>query len=91
MPETTAEERATDLINEGRCPHVAGLARTECTQVEARGTGITLAPGTTPQLVVDAPRLVPFRADDVQAAGVDHLSMTVLPIIFDGVDTGSVR
>jgi hypothetical protein len=37
-------------------------------EVEARRPGIALATGTAAQLVVDAPRLVTFRADDVQAA-----------------------
>ena len=37
-------------------------------QVEARGTGVALAAGAAAQLVVDAARLVPLGADDVQAA-----------------------
>ena len=38
-------------------------------EVEARTAGIALASGTAAQLVVDAARLVPFGAHDVQAAG----------------------
>ncbi len=40
---------------------------------EARGTGIPLAAGAPAQLVVDAPRLVAFRSEHVQAAELAHL------------------
>ena len=42
-------------------------------QVEARRARVALAAGAAAQLVVDAPRLVALGADDVQAAGRDHL------------------
>ena len=42
-------------------------------EVEARGAGIALAARTTAELVVDATRLVPLGAEDVQAAGGHHL------------------
>src|SRR5204863_118847 len=42
-------------------------------EVEARRAGIALAAGAAAQLVVDAPRLVPLGADDVQAPGDQHL------------------
>ena len=42
-------------------------------QVEAGGAGVALAAGAAAQLVVDAPRLVPLGAEDVQAAGLEHL------------------
>src|SRR5512134_2029518 len=48
-------------------------------EVEARGAGIALPAGAAAQLVVDAPRLVALGADDVQAAGVDHLLVEHAP------------
>ena len=42
-------------------------------QVEARRPGVALAAGAAAQLVVDAPRLVPLGAEDVQAAEADDL------------------
>ncbi len=45
-------------------------------QVEARLTRVTLTTGATPQLVVDAPRLVPLGAEHVEAAGLqDRLGL----------------
>ena len=48
-------------------------------QIEARSTGVALTAGTAAQLVVDAPRLVAFGADDIQAAGGDRLIVPDLP------------
>ena len=48
-------------------------------QVEARAARVALAAGAAAQLVVDAPRLVALGADDVQAAGGDHLVVQLLP------------
>ena len=45
-------------------PHQVVLQRNE----KMRRAGIALARATSPQLPVNAPRFVPFRADDVQAA-----------------------
>src|SRR5690606_753125 len=42
-------------------------------QVEAALAGVALSTGSTAQLVVDTPRLVPLGAEDVQAAGRDDL------------------
>src|SRR5690606_4957456 len=42
---------------------------------------IALASGAAAQLVVDAPRLVPLGADDVQAAGGDDRFVTLLPFV----------
>ena len=42
-------------------------------QIEAARSGIALAAGAAAQLIVDAPRLVALGADDVQAAGGEHL------------------
>ena len=42
-------------------------------QIEPARTRIALAAGAAAQLIVDAPRFVALRADDVQAAGGDHL------------------
>ena len=41
-------------------------------QEEARRAGVALAAGASAQLVVDAPRLVTFSADDMQAAEVHN-------------------
>src|SRR6185437_4868695 len=52
-------------------------------QVEARGTRVALAAGTTAQLVVGTPGLVPLGADDVQATGRQHLLVQLLPLRLD--------
>ena len=41
-------------------------------EVEPRGAGVSLPSGAPPELIVDAPRLVPLGPDDVQPAGVHH-------------------
>ena len=56
-------------------PHDVVLER----HVEARRAGVALPAGTAAELVVDAARLVPLGADDVQAAGLDDLLVLVLP------------
>ena len=50
-------------------PHQFVFQREE----KAGRAGVALAGGTTAQLVVDAPRFVAFRADDVQPAKFPHL------------------
>src|SRR5882672_584 len=50
-------------------------------QEEARGPGVALPARAAAQLVVDAARLVPLGADDVQAARGDHLVVQVLPLV----------
>ncbi len=47
-------------------------------KIEARLAGIALASGAPAQLVVDAPRLVPLRAQDEQPARRDHFLMFFL-------------
>jgi hypothetical protein len=42
-------------------------------QVEPRRAGVALAARTAAELVVDAARLVALGAEDVQAAGLEHL------------------
>jgi hypothetical protein len=42
-------------------------------EIEARGAGVALAAGAATQLVVDAPRLMTLGAQDVEAAGGEHL------------------
>ncbi len=42
-------------------------------KIEAAGTRVALASGASPQLVVDAPALVAFGADNVQSAGLGDL------------------
>ena len=49
-------------------------------QVEAARARVALAARAAAQLVVDAPRLVALGADDVQAAGRDHLVVQLLPV-----------
>ena len=56
-------------------------------EIEARGARITLTTGTTTQLVVDPPRFVPLRTDNVQAAGSNHLIVQDLPVGADGGNT----
>ena len=41
--------------------------------------------------VVDAPALVPFGADDVQATGFDHLIVALAPFALDPFNFGFVR
>ena len=50
-------------------------------QVEARGARVALAAGAAAQLVVDAARLVPLGADDVEAAQVDDLFVVGLALL----------
>ncbi len=52
-------------------------------QVEPARARIALAARTAAQLVVDAPRLVALGADDVQAAGGDHLLVPLLPVVLE--------
>ena len=58
-------------------------------EIEARRSRISLAPGAAAQLIVDAPRLVPFRAEDVQSAERDDLVMLFLadrqPVLADAI------
>ena len=49
-------------------PHQIVLERNE----KVRRAGVALARATAAQLAVNAPRFVPFRAHDVQAAEVGH-------------------
>src|SRR6185437_14788658 len=62
---------------------------------EARCAGIALTSGAAPQLVVDTAGLVPFRADDDEAAGGDYVltifrglrgvdAIDLLPVSFRG-------
>ena len=55
-------------------------------EVEARAARVALAAGAAAQLVVDAARLVALGADDVQAAGGDHLVVHLLPRLAQGGD-----
>src|SRR5688572_13667812 len=54
--------------------------------VEARAARVALPAGAAAQLVVDATRLVSLGADDVQAAGLDHLVVQLLPFAAQLVD-----
>src|SRR5579871_3304489 len=52
-----------------------------------RAARVALTSGTPAQLVVDAPRLVPLGAQDMQAAGLQHLlalGQALRAVLFDG-------
>ena len=53
-------------------------------QVEARVARVPLAPCPAAQLVVDAPAFVALGADDMQAAGVQHLLVVLIPLGANG-------
>ncbi len=55
-------------------------------EIEARRSRVALAAGAAAQLVVDAPRLVPLGADDVQAARLDDVVVAHLPVAAQLVD-----
>ena len=57
-------------------------------QVEARRPRVALATGATAQLVVDPAGVVAFRADDVEAARLDHADVVLLG---DGLGLGEGR
>ena len=48
--------------------------------VELSRTGVSLASGASPELVVDAARLVTLGADDVEPSNVQNVSMVGLPL-----------
>ncbi|MNJ12528.1 hypothetical protein D3C77_67210 [compost metagenome] len=56
-------------------------------QVETAGARVALTAGTTAQLVVDTTRFVTLGGDHVQATGLDHLLVTLLPV---GLDLGDL-
>ena len=58
-------------------------------EVEARGPWVALACGAAPQLIVDAPRLVPLGAHDVQPAQGPHTSL-FLHVSAEEADLGRV-
>ncbi|NDE98669.1 MAG: DUF1549 domain-containing protein, partial [Verrucomicrobia bacterium] len=60
-------QHAVDAVG-AEDPHQVVFEREE----ELGGTGIALAAGAAAELVVDAPALVTFRADHVEAAGLDR-------------------
>ena len=57
-------------------------------QVEARRTLVTLATGTTTQLVVDTTGFVALGADDVQTALLEHFLVDLLPFFLEAGDLG---
>ncbi len=59
-------------------------------KVEAAGAGVALAGGAATQLVVNAPRVVPLGADDVQAANRPHL-LFVGHVLAEGLRVGLVN
>src|SRR5207253_11468764 len=52
-------------------------------EVKARCTRIALTSRSSAKLIVDAPRLVPLRADDMQAAETDDFFVVALPLLAD--------
>ena len=54
-------------------------------KVEAGGPRIPLAPGTASELVINAPRFVPLRANHPKATGPQHRFMAGLPSIPRGL------
>src|SRR5207237_5351703 len=48
---------------------------------ELRGAGIALTSRAPAQLAIDAPRLVAFRADDVQATALHDIGQLVLGVL----------
>ncbi len=60
-------------------------------QIEPAGSRIALAAGTAAQLIVDAPRFVALGADDVQAAGGQHLLVAFAPVVVNLLQLGLVR
>jgi hypothetical protein len=59
-------------------------------EIEAARARVALTAGTAAQLVVDAPRLVALGADDVQAAGLDHFVVALLPFLARTAASGLV-
>src|SRR5690606_13544705 len=60
-------------------------------QVEPARARIALAAGPAAELIVDAPRLVPLRADDVQPARRDDLLVPALPVLLERRERRLVR
>src|SRR5581483_8691509 len=57
-------------------------------EIETARARVALASRTAAQLVVDAPRFVALRADDVQAAGGEHFVVALLPLGLDAFALG---
>ncbi len=68
-------QQALGAVRIAEDPHQVVFHR----QIEAAGAGVALAAGTAAQLVVDAPRLMPLGADDMQSAGGENLVVPHLP------------
>src|SRR6266403_1651768 len=50
--------------------------------MEARGAGVALAASAPAELIVNAARLVAFRAEDVQPARLDHFLVLAVCVVF---------
>jgi hypothetical protein len=59
-------------------------------QVEARRSRVALTAGAAAQLVVDAPRLVPFGGDDVKPAEGDDLVMLRVGLLLERAEDALV-
>ncbi len=63
----------------GEHPHQVVFER----EVEQRRARVPLAPGAAAQLVVDAPRLVPFGAEHIQTPEPDHLVVLGVGLVLE--------
>ena len=55
-------------------------------KIEAAGTRVALAAGTTTQLVVDTAAFVAFGTDNVQTTGFQYALVVGFPAVFQGLD-----
>src|SRR5436853_198217 len=62
----------------------SGRSRARSRRHLAWSAGVALAAGTTAQLVVDAPALVPLAADDKEPARPDHFLVRRADLLADG-------
>ncbi len=60
-------------------------------QIEPARARVALAARSAAQLVVDAPRLVAFRADDVQPAHLEHFRVALAPVLLERGQVGLGR
>ena len=60
-------------------------------QVEAARARVALPSRPAAQLIVDAPRLVPLGADDVEPADGDDLIVALVPVLLEGLLGGRVH
>ena len=76
------------LLQQGRDPFLGENAHQVIFErkIEARRSRIALASGAPTQLIVNAPRLMPFRAENVQAADRGHFVVLRISLHFVAVE-----